>query len=315
MRVYTHIEYVWSEDLQSYVEDTAATQYYEHDGPVALCGGGKGGGGSAPAADPNIGIAALKNAEVGEEWLGFAKEQFAAGNIRQDEMDALTKQVIQQQLSTQDETNQWAREDRARTKEVFQPLEDEWIKKAKEYDSPEKQAEAAAQARADVQKTAAQQAATSERNMASMGVNPASGRFAGVSRAGEANTALASAGAQNNARQIVKDKGIALQADAINMGKGLAASTASAYGLGLNAGQGAVGSQQAANSNFYQNANVMNQGYSGAMQGYTNQANILNNLYGNNVNAWAAQQQASAQESAGFGSIIGAGMGAAATIW
>lgn len=272
---------------------------------------GKGGGGDAPSPDPQIGQAALKNAQVGEEWLNFAKEQFAVGNIRQEAMDELTTRVTEQALATQDETNQWAREDRARTKDVFQPIEDEFIKTAQEYDSPEKQAEAAAQARADVQKTASQQQASTERTMASMGVNPSSGRFAGVSRAGEATTALASAGAQNNARQIIKDKGLALKADAINMGKGLASSTASAYGLGLNAGNSAVGSQQAANNNFYANQGVMTSGYGGAMQGYSNQANILSNLYGQQLGAWNSEQNASAASGAGLGSALGSLGGAA----
>lgn len=266
--------------------------------------------GSAPSPDPQIGQAALKNAQVGEEWLKFAKEQFAAGNIRQAEMDELTKTVINQQLETQDQTNKWAQEDRARTKEVFQPLQDEFIKAAKEYDTPEKQAAAAAEAAADVQKASATQQQIAGRNMASMGINPASGRFQGMSRAGDINTALASAGGQNAARQMVRDKGLALRADAINMGAGLPSSTASAYGLGLNAGNAAVGNQGAANANFHQNAAVMGQGFGGAMQGYNNQGSILNNLYGNQVNAWAAQQQANAASSAGIGSMIGTIAGA-----
>lgn len=275
-------------------------------------GGGKGGG-DAPSPDPNIGIAALKNAQVGEDWLNFSKEQFAVGNVRQEEMDELTRQVIEQQLDTQDQTNQWAQEDRKRTKEVFQPLQDEFIKTAKEYDTPEKQAQAAAEAKTDVQKAAATQTQVQQRNMASMGINPASGRFQGVTRADTTNTALASAGAQNAARTQVKDKALALKADAINMGNGLASSTASAYGLGLNAGNSAVANQGAANANFYQNTGVMNAGFGGAMQGYANQGNILNNLYGNQINAWSAQQQANATSAAGLGSAVGslAGVGTA----
>lgn len=271
---------------------------------------GSKGGGSAPAADPAIGQAALKNAEIGEEWLSFAKEQFAAGNIRQDDMDALTKTVINQQLDTQDQTNKWAQEDRARTKEVFQPLQDEFIQTAKNFDTPEKQAAAAAEAAADVQKASATQQQVAGRNMASMGINPASGRFQGMTRAGDINTALASAGGQNAARQMVRDKGMALKADSINMGAGLPSSTAAAYGIGLNAGNSAVGNQGTADAGFRQNSGVMAQGFGGAMQGYNNQGSILNNLYGNQVSAWSAQQQANATSSAGLGSMIGTIAGA-----
>jgi len=58
----------------------------------------------------------------------------------------------------------------------------------------------------------------------------------------------------------------------------------------------------------------MNQGFSGAMQGYSNQGNILNNLYGNQVNAWSAQQQANAASAAGTGQLFGSVIGAGATI-
>jgi len=275
---------------------------------------GKGGGGSAPTPDPAIGQAAMKNAEVGEQWLGFAREQFTEGNARLEVMDNLTQQVIQQQLDTQNQANQWAQEDRARTKTVFQPLEDEFIATAKSYGSQENQDRAAAEASADMQKAADTQRGVNQRSMASMGISPNSGRFAGVSRADTTNAALATAGASNAARTQVRDKGLALKADAINMGRNLPSTTAAAYGIGLNAGNSAIGNQGAANNDFYKNTGVMGQGFGGAMQGYNNQGSILNNLYGSQVNAWAAQQQANATSAAGIGQLVGTGIGAYAAL-
>lgn len=272
--------------------------------------GGKGGG-SAPAPDPNVGVAALKNAELGQNWLDFAKEQFQVGNIRQADMDALTKKVIDQQMAIQDQSTQWANEDRARYKDVFQPLQDEFIKTAKEYDTPEKEAQAAAEAKSDVQRNAMAEQQASQRNMAAMGLNPLSGRFQGQNRATSTLTALAGAGAENAARENVRNKALALKADAVNMGNGLPASAASAYGLGLNAGNAAVGNKGAANANFYQNNGIMGQGFGGAMQGYNNMGSLLNQQYNGQVNAWAAQQQAGATTGAGLGSMVGTLGGAA----
>jgi len=269
-----------------------------------LCFGGKGGG-SAPAPDPNIGEAAKDNVRLGKDWLAFAKDQFAEGNKRQEVTDALNTKVINQQLQTQDEANAWAREDRNRTKTVFQPVEDAFIKTAQEYDSPAKQAEAAAQAKADVMANAAMQDQASTRQMAAMGVSPDSGRFAGIKRATDMNTALAAAGAQNNARQIVRDKGLALKADAINMGKGLASSTAAAYGIGTNSGNSAVANRSSGNANFYQNQGVMGQGFNGAIGANNSAGSILNNLYGNQLSAWSAQQQSNATSAAGIGNLAG----------
>ena len=260
---------------------------------------------SAPAPDPQIGEAARENVELGRDWLSFAKDQFAEGNRRQEATDALNTRVIQQQLQTQDEANAWAREDRNRTKQTFQPVEDAFIKTAQEFDTPAKQAEAAAQARADVLANAAVQDQANTRQMMAMGVRPDSGRFAGINRATDMNTALAAAGAQNNARQIVRDKGLALKADAINMGKGLASSTAAAYGIGNNSGNSAVANNASGNANFFQNQGVMSQGFNGAIGANNSAGSMLNNLYGNQLQAWSAQQQANATSSAGLGSMIG----------
>lgn len=276
-----------------------------------VCFGGKGGGGgSAPAPDPQIGAAAMKNAQVGEDWLTFAREQFATGNERQKDMDALTNRVIGQQLNTQDQQNKWALEDRTRYQQTFQPLQDEFVNTAKNYDSEERQAQVASEAKADVMKSADLQGQVNQRQMASMGLNPASGRFQGQVRADNLNAALASAGAQNTARQTVRDKALALKADAINIGAGLPSQSAAAAGLGLNAGNAATGNSAQANNNWRSNVGIVGQGFQGAMQGYANQGNMLNNLYGNQVQQWSAQQQANATSAAGLGSAVGTVAGA-----
>jgi hypothetical protein len=270
---------------------------------------------SAPAPDPNIGAAALKNAQLGEEWLKFARDQFDVGNVRQEELDELTQRVIEQQMDTQDETSAWAREDRQRTKTVFQPLQDEFIQEARTYASPAKQEQAAAEAAADVTQALTTQSQINKRNMARMGINPNSGRYQETQRLDDLSTALAVAGAKNSTRQQVRDKGLMLKADAINVGSGLPSSTAAAYGIGLNAGNSATGNATQANGNWRANTGIVGQGFGGAMQGYANQGNILNNLYGNQVQAWQAQQQANATSAAGIGSMVGTIAGAGITVF
>ena len=87
----------------------------------------KGGGGSAPAADPNIGKAALKNAQIGEDWLKFAKEQFEVSNERQVGQDKLANEVTQQQLDSSKQAQEWATADRDRYETVFRPMQDQFI--------------------------------------------------------------------------------------------------------------------------------------------------------------------------------------------
>lgn len=336
---------------------------------------------AAPAPDPNIGKAAIKQAETGEAWLSFTKDAFAVSQERLKEIDALTKEVAQrqlglaegqfdfskemterslalseeqqaiakriaeQQMALSDEQAQYAREDRQRYKEVFQPIEDQFIEEATNYASEERQAEAAAEAKADVQTAAAQQREAAQREAASMGLNPNSGRFQGLNRSADLGTALASAGAQNSARKQVRDTGLALKADVANLGRGLPAQSSQASalglqgansaanvsqgaaGLGINAGNAAIGNMgnaaqlgintaggnlAAAQTNlglFNNSAGMVNAGFGGAMQGHAGMANTLNNQYQTQVDIWKTQSSLAAQNAAGFGSALGGLMG------
>ncbi|RUQ89071.1 tail fiber domain-containing protein, partial [Brucella abortus] len=221
---------------------------------------------SAPDPDPNIGKAALKQAETGEEWLAFAKDAFAISQERQKELDALTKRVTEQQLGIADQQAAWAKSDRERYENVFKPIEDDFIKEATNYATEERQSEAAAEASADVRAAQASAEEQSLRQAASMGINPTSGRYAGIDRATDMAYALADAGGRNNARQMVRDKGLALKADVTNLGRGLPAQSAQAQALGLGASSGAVGLNQQANAQSNAASSIVNSGYAGAMQ-------------------------------------------------
>lgn len=266
----------------------------------------------APKPDPMIGQAAAANAQISKDWLELSREQYAEGLKRQDVTDALTGKVVAQQMATQEQANTWAQEDRARTKATFQPLQDEFIATARGYDSPDKQDAAAATARADIAQAAGIERGNAERSMASMGVSPASGRYAGISRASDTQIALASAGAGNQARQIVRDKAIALKGDAVNLGNGLPSSAAAAYGIGTNAGTSAVGVNATGNNGFIATGQLLNQGMNGAVGANASAGGMMVSKYGidtsgaNSRNAMNAQNNATTM--GGIGSIAGAGV-------
>ena len=272
----------------------------------------KKGGGSAPSPDPNIGKAALKNAQVGEDWLKFAEEQFKVSNERQVGQDKLANEVTQQQLDSSKQAQGWATADRDRYETVFRPMQDQFIDEANSWDSAERQSARAAEAKADVMNNSALARQASERNMASMGVDPTSGRYAGVTRAGDQATALSAAGAENNARSTVRKEGVAMRADAINMGNGLAVNPATSLGLSSSTGSAAYGTTAANNAQAAGLGGIMGQGYQGAMSGNSSMAGILNQQYGNQLNAWQAQNAANSASSSslwgGIGSAAGMGL-------
>lgn len=275
---------------------------------------GSKGGAAAPEPDKNIGRAAMAQAQTGRQWLGFAREQFAVANVRQAKLDETTLKIGAQQIEAQDRAMLASQQDRDRYTSTFLPMQDRFIREANEYDSPERQAQVAAEARADVEGAIASQKGSDARAAAAMGINPTSGRYAGIDRASSLTGALAAAGAENNARKMVQDRGMALRADAINMGNGLPAQSAAAAGLGLNAGNSVLAGQQGANSQFLASTDIMNQGYRGQMAGYAGQASALNQQYSGQLAAWQANQQAESSGISGLFQGIGSIAGAAITL-
>ena len=273
--------------------------------------GGKGKS-KAPAPDPAIARAAERQNELSQEWMDFSKKTYAEQSKRQEYVDELTKQVTNQQMLMQDSAYQWAQEDRGRYKSIFQPMEDQYAKDAQNWDSAGRQDKMSAEAKADVLNNAAQQREASQRNMTAMGVDPTSGRFAGVNRSGEAATALAAAGAENTARNQVRAQGAAMRADAINMGKGLPSQAAGSAGLGLTMGNSALSGNMGAASMAAGNTGLMTAGFGGAMSGYANQASILNQQYQGQLAAWQTKNQSSSNNfgamMGGAGSMAGMGM-------
>jgi hypothetical protein len=340
-----------------------------------------GGGGGAPSPDPAISQAAVRQAQLGEEWLNFSKEQFAVSKTRLAEIDALTKSTAAAQLklaqdhsaytrtqtdrqlalaeeqlginrgvaAKQMESAAWqdgiAREDRKRYEEKYRPIEDQFIEEASTYGSAAKQAEAAGSAMADVRSAAAASRAGAQREAASLGINPSSGRWAGIDRAGELGTSLAVAGAGNNARTQVRDKGLSLKADIANLGRGVSsqalqtaqgaigtqnsALTASNTGAGMVlansnsaiANRGAAASVESnavatglagslnANSQFIGSTGIVGQGFAGASGGYAQQASALGDLYNADMGVWQQEQKSRSDNFNGVMSAIGTGAG------
>lgn len=204
-----------------------------------------GGGGSAPSPDPAIGKSAVMSARTGKKYLAWMKDRAEI-------------------------TDAWAQEDRLRDKTVFQPMQDRFIKDAKTWDTPGRQAAAARSAVADVRSGIALESQRTEREMAAMGVNPASGRGMASRRRSAIERGLSVAGAANLARAGVRKEGMALRGDAINLGSGLAVNPLSSFTAGTSAGA---------------------RGFEGAMQGYGQQGSMLNQSYSNQLQAWSAEQQ------------------------
>lgn len=216
-------------------------------------------GGSAPSPDPNIGIAALKSAKVGEQMMSWMQDQ---------------AQI----------TNRWAAEDRTRWENTFRPLQDQYVREARDWANPERKEARASEAIADTRLQARIADGTRVRQAMAMGVNPDSGRFASASAKAGVDAALGAVGAGNLARRAVEAEGDARFANAINMGSGMAVNPATSMGL----------SNQAITT-----------GGNAAMSGYGQQGDLLNTDYQNRMQAWQANQSGLNGFFGALGSVAG----------
>jgi hypothetical protein len=253
--------------------------------------------GAAPAPDPMIGQAAAQNVQLGRESLDFAKQQYAAGQVRQDAYDKMISNVVGSQLDAQDKSNAWAQQDRdlgligkgqfddlatratdasnkygeqlagiagqfgtqaqkqygfadeqqTRYKNTFSPIEDKLASDAMNWDSAGRMEAQAGEAKADAMAAGQQARDASTRAMMSMGVNPNSGKFAATDRSNSTAVALASAGAQNAARDNVRMQAQQLRGGAAQVGQQVLGNANNARALGLQATSAQQNATQAAN--------------------------------------------------------------------
>lgn len=217
--------------------------------------------GAAPKQDPAMKEAAMMSAQTGRDMLEWMKSEAAV-------------------------TNQWAAEDRARDIEVFRPLQDKFIADAQTWDSPERIAAARSGAIADVKQSVAAAQDATARRMASMGVNPASGRSVDMNRRSAMDEGLATAGAANLAARDTRAQGEARRAAAIGYGAPLAINPLAAKA----ASTGATAS-----------------GFQGQMAGYGQQANILNSEFQNRMDIYNTNMGTLGAIGGALGQAAGAG--------
>jgi hypothetical protein len=238
-------------------------------------------GKKAPKAPDYTPLANASNAaaqmgyQLGREQLDFARQQY-------DDLRPLFDQITQAQISAQDETTRMGRESFDRQKS-FWGLEDDMISKTARYNTEAEGERLARLAATDSARAFGQTQAMNERSMASMGVNPNSGRFAGLGRAAELSQGAVRANAMTTARDRADQLGYARTMDAIGLGKGLSGAGLGAYGAALNAGNSAGQNAMAPGENYMR---MYGQGAGTIQQGQQMQIGGLGNILGTQASVY-----------------------------
>lgn len=233
-----------------------------------------------------------------QEQLKWAREQDTANR-------ALLQQVLGPQLAAQQDQMDWARKDRARYENVYQPIENNLISDFQSYWSPERQAQDRGRAMADVASSFDAQRRNALQRLEGYGIDPSQTRNAALDVAMRTQQGAAMAAAATNAQRVGEDKARAMRADAINIGRGMPSQVAQSYGQSVAAGSQAMGG---ANSTFGTSAGAMgNPTAWGAMgqSGYQGAGNMATQGFQNQMASYNAQQQANANMMSGIGSAVG----------
>lgn len=222
--------------------------------------------------------AALIMRGLGEKQLGFAERQY-------NELSPVLQSLAAQQQAAQSEQMDQARDYYNYMKETYRPLERGLVADAERFNTEAYRNQMASEAAAAAGKAFGTTQAANQRAMASMGVNPNSGRFAGMQNASNLGLAAQRAGAMTGARQKAEQMGYARKLDAAGLGRGLSGASTAAYGGATGAGT-AAGNMYMAPGNQYMSglsagANTIGSGQQMMLGGMGNVLNAQTSAYNN----------------------------------
>jgi hypothetical protein len=243
------------------------------------------------------------NKELFTEYMAFARPAMDQQMERAGEQWDILRPELQGQVAL----SKTMRE-RYQTQGI--PAENQYINKLQDWDSPERRAEATAQARQDVSASFDAERESMARQLEAYGVDPSQVRSGALHQQFRTQEALAEATAGTQAGRQIEREGLAMEGEAVNMYKGMPATSAGALGAGVGAGgAGLAGTGQAAQlgmQGFGQAAGMIAMNNDMANQSY----GTANNIYGNQLAGWEVEMANSPLNSiAGLaGTWMGAGM-------
>jgi len=237
--------------------------------------------------------------DLGQQQIDFSQKMYDENSPLMKEIATQQKLAMEQQLSQGKDYFDYQ-------KETYRPLEQGIVADAQAFDTDAYRNQLATKAAADAGLAFGRTQQANERAMASMGVNPNSGRFQGLGAQSALMQSANRAGAMTGTRERAQQTGYARKLDAAGLGRGLSGASTAAYGSAISAGSQAGG--------LYGMAGQQHLG--GMAQGAGTIGSGLNMQIGGLSNALNAQTQyaVNAPDNSFLGNIGGI-MGAGASMY
>lgn len=234
-------------------------------------------------------------AGLGREQLGFARQQY-------EELNPIIRGIASQQQAAQSQQMQQAQDYYDYQRETFRPVEQGLVQQAQQFNTEAYREQLARQASADAGRAFGITQASGERAMASMGLSPASGRYASMQNQSNLGLAAQRAGAMTGTRERAEQLGFARQMDVTGLGRNLAGASTAAYQGATGAGGAAAGSYMAPGNQYMTG---MSQGISTIGGG---QQMMLGGM-GNVLSSQTSAYNAGLSQSDPLATIVGMGVG------
>jgi len=235
-------------------------------------------------------------AELGREQLAFAREQYEDSKPVLEDIAEAQQAAMGQQLTQAEDYYDYQTE-------TFRPLERGLVADAESFNTDAYRERVARQAAADAGRAFGVTRAANERAMASMGVNPNSGKYQAIASQAGLGLAAQRAAAMTGARERATDVGWAKRLDAAGLGRNLPGASTAAY-------TSATGAGNSAGANLQQPGAAMQGAMQGAhstmMDGQQMKVQGLSNVL-NAQTQWAVADARNGSEF--LGTALGAGVG------
>jgi len=223
--------------------------------------------------------AATVMGDLGQQQIDFSKKMY-------DENSPFMQDIAKQQKLAMEQQLEQGKDYYDYRKETYRPLEKGIVADAQAFDTDAYRNQLATKAAADAGLAFGRTRQANERAMASMGVNPNSGRFQGLGAQSALMQSANRAGAMTGTRERAQQIGYARKLDAAGLGRGLSGASTAAYGSAISAGSQAGGLYGMAGQ---QHLGGMAQGAGTIGSGMDMQIGGLSNVL-NNQTKWAIEQ-------------------------
>jgi len=220
--------------------------------------------------------------------------------------------IFQQQIRLADSAETRSQEQYDYWKNAYQPLEQKIINEALNFNTDAERERLAGTAGADIEQAFGQQRAATARELSRYGLNPNSSTALRAAGTLGDEEALAKAGAMNQSRLQSRAMGMAMAADAANMGRGLAGQSNSAAALALQAGQAGQGNIGGQTQNAVASRGLGNANFGMGISANQAAGNVYGQEFGTRMQGFGTEAAMHNQTMKTVGSLAGAGLAMAA---